>query len=156
MDMDRSRIEQGSLEYDKLVERLTPIYNCVKSEEYNKILTALCSKDIDSIVDILVSVYQSRKEARMEAIRAQGELKEAQFISVVVDKDLQIQLSESRKREEQLWLKSIGMSQLEAMSMKLDYEQGKSLRELAKKYHCDKATVKRRLIKMGTVIRGRE
>lgn len=156
MDMDRSRIEQGSLEYDKLVERLTPIYNCVKSEEYNKILTALCSKDIDSIVDILVSVYQSRKEARMEAIRAQGELKEAQFISVVVDKDLQIQLSESRKREEQLWLKSIGMSQLEAMSMKLDYEQGKSLRELAKKYHCDKATVKRRLIKMGTVIRERE
>lgn len=156
MDMDKSRIEQGSLEYDKLVERLTPIYNCVKSEEYNKILTALCSKDIDSIVDILVSVYQSRKEARMEAIRAQGELKEAQFISVVVDKDLQIQLSESRKREEQLWLKSIGMSQLEAMSMKLDYEQGKSLRELAKKYHCDKATVKRRLIKMGTVIRERE
>ena len=156
MDMDRSRIEQGSLEYDRLVERLTPIYNCVKSEEYNKILTALCSKDIDSIVDILVSVYQSRKEARMEAIRAQGELKEAQFISVVVDKDLQIQLSESRKREEQLWLKSIGMSQLEAMSMKLDYEQGKSLRELAKKYHCDKATVKRRLIKMGTVIRERE
>ena len=156
MDMDRSRIEQGSLEYDKLVERLTPIYNCVKSEEYNKILTALCSKDIDSIVDILVSVYQSRKEARMEAIRAQGELKEAQFISVVVDKDLQIQLSESRKREEQLWLKSIGMSQLEAMSMKLDYEQGKSLRELAKKYHCDKSTVKRRLIKMGTVIRERE
>lgn len=156
MDMDRSRIEQGSLEYDKLVERLTPIYNCVKSEEYNKILTALCSKDIDSIVDILVSVYQSRKEARMEAIRAQGELKEAQFISVVVDKDLQIQLSESRKREEQLWLKSIGMSQLEAKSMKLDYEQGKSLRELAKKYHCDKATVKRRLIKMGTVIRERE
>ena len=156
MDMDKSRIEQGSLEYDRLVERLTPIYNCVKSEEYNKILTALCSKDIDSIVDILVSVYQSRKEARMEAIRAQGELKEAQFISVVVDKDLQIQLSESRKREEQLWLKSIGMSQLEAMSMKLDYEQGKSLRELAKKYHCDKATVKRRLIKMGTVIRERE
>ena len=156
MNTDKSRIEQGSREYDRLVERLIPIYNCVKSDEYNKILTALCSKDIDSIVDILLSVYQDRKAARMEIIRVQGELQAAQFDGIVADKDLQIQLSESQKREEQLWLKSIGMSQLEAKSMKLDYEQGKSLRELAKKYHCDKATVKRRLIKMGTVIRERE
>ncbi len=54
MDMNKLVIEQGSPEYSRLVDKLKPIYNSVKPEEYNKILTALCSKDFDSIVEILL------------------------------------------------------------------------------------------------------
>ena len=49
MDTERAKIEQGSLEYNRLVEKLKPIYFSVKSDEYNKILTALCSGDIDRL-----------------------------------------------------------------------------------------------------------
>ena len=79
MDTDQTRIEPGSREYNRLVEKLKPIYFSVKSDEYNKILTALCSRDIDRITDILLSAYRDRKEALMETIRVQAELFEAQL-----------------------------------------------------------------------------
>lgn len=86
MDTDKTRIEPGSREYNRLVERLKPIYNSVETEAYNRILTALCSGDIDRITDILLSAYRDRKEARMESIRVQAELFETQ-LDVTVEKE---------------------------------------------------------------------
>ena len=79
MDTERAKIEQGSLEYNRLVEKLKPIYYSVETEAYNRILNALCTKDIDSIVDVLLSNNKVRKEAIIEIINAQGDLRETQY-----------------------------------------------------------------------------
>ena len=79
MDTDKTRIEPGSREYNRLVERVKPIYNSVETEAYNRILNALCTKDIDSIVDVLLSNNKVRKEAIIEIINAQGDLRETQY-----------------------------------------------------------------------------
>lgn len=159
MNTDESRIEQGSRDYDRLVEKLRPIYYSVKSDEYNKILTALCSQNLDSIVDVLLSVYQDRKEMKMELIRMRGELREAEFekiVNVRLLDDYRKQLSESQRSERTLSCKLFGMTSEDGAEMQYLYEQGMSLRKLAEKYKCDKATVKRRLIKLGATIRERE
>ena len=105
MDTERAKIEQGSLEYNRLVEKLKPIYYSVETEAYNRILNALCTKDIDSIVDVLLSNNKVRKEAIIEIINAQGDLRETQYeleIEKKKNENLQIQLSESRQREQDL------------------------------------------------------
>lgn len=156
MDINELAIEQGSPEYNRLVDKLKPIHNSVKPEEYNKILTALCSKDFNSIIDILLSVYQDRKEMKMELVRAHGKVRETELDIMEKDQhisDLEIQLIASQKRERDLFCKFIGMAPEEAMQMKRDYESGMSLREVGKNYDCDKSTAKRRLIKLGVAIR---
>lgn len=156
MNTDRSGIEQGSRDYDRLVDKLRPIYNSVKSDEYNKILTALCSENLDSIVDVLLSVYQDRKEMKIELARIQGELRDTEFDKKVNDRlldDYRKQLMESRRSERTLSCKLFGMTPEDGTVMRCLYEQGMSLRKLAKKYKCDKSTVKRRLMKMGVAIR---
>lgn len=63
---------------------------------------------------------------------------------------------ENRRMEVQLidlYVQYIGMPLEAAQRMKDEYERGMSLRELANVFSCDKATVKRRLIKMGVKIR---
>lgn len=159
MNTDESRIEQGSRDYDRLVEKLRPIYYSVKSDEYNKILTALCSKNLDSIVDVLLSVYQDRKELKMDLIRMQGELREAQFDIIAKDtenKEKDKTIADMKKQLHDSYCQLFGMTPEEGEWMKYYYEQGMSLRKLAEKHKCDKATVKRRLIKLCATIRERE
>lgn len=161
MDTDQTRIEPGSREYNRLVERLKPIYNSVETEAYNRILTALCSGDIDRITDILLSAYRDRKEARMESIRVQAELFETQ-LDVTVEKRkverLNIQLIESRQREQDLQEEGRRCIRPPAHKDKLadetilaEYNKTKSLRAVAKALVCSHNTVKARLIKMGCI-----
>lgn len=51
---------------------------------------------------------------------------------------------------------SFGEKLKEYEAMEEYYKKGKSLREIAKRLHCDKSTVKRRLIKMGVTIREKD
>ncbi len=161
MDTERAKIEQGSLEYNRLVEKLKPIYFSVKSDEYNKILTALCSGDIDRITDILLSAYRDRKEALMETIRVQAELFEAQ-LDVTMEKReverLNIQLIESRQKEQDLQEEGrrcirppAHKDQLADETILTEYKKAKSLRAVAKALGCSHNTVKARLIKMGCI-----
>lgn len=161
MNTERAKIEQGSLEYNRLVEKLKPIYFSVKSDEYNKILTALCSGDIDRITDILLSAYRDRKEALMETIRVQAELFEAQ-LDVTMEKReverLNIQLIESRQKEQDLQEEGRGCIRPPAHKDSLtdeavlsEYKKTKSLRAVAKALGCSHNTVKARLIKIGYI-----
>ena len=161
MNTERAKIEQGSLEYNRLVEKLKPIYFSVKSDEYNKILTALCSGDIDRITDILLSAYRDRKEALMETIRVQAELFEAQ-LDVTMEKreveGLNIQLIESRQREQDLLAEirrcikpPAKKDSLTDEAVLSEYKKTKSLRAVAKALGCSHNTVKARLIKMGCI-----
>ena len=158
MDTDQTRIEPGSREYNRLVERLKPIYYSVETEAYNRILTALCTKDIDSIVDVLLSNNKVRKEAIIEIINAQGDLRETQYeleIEKKKNENLQIQLSESRQRERSEVRRCIKppakKDSLTDEAVLSEYKKAKSLRAVAKALGCSHNTVKARLIKMGCI-----
>ena len=161
MDTDQTRIEPGSREYNRLVERLKPIYYSVETEAYNRILTALCTKDIDSIVDVLLSNNKVRKEAIIEIINAQGDLRETQYeleIEKKRNENLQIQLSESHQREQDLLAEirrcikpPAKKDCLTDEAVLSEYEKAKSLRAVAKALGCSHNTVKARLIKMGCI-----
>lgn len=161
MDTERAKIEQGSLEYNRLVEKLKPIYYSVETEAYNRILNALCTKDIDSIVDVLLSNNKVRKEAIIEIINAQGDLRETQYeleIEKKKNENLQIQLSESRQREQDLLAEirrcikpPAKKDSLTDEAVLAEYKKTKSLRAVAKVLGCSHNTVKARLIKMGCI-----
>ncbi len=153
MDTNKFEIKQGSAEYDIIVSKLRPLLNSLKTEEYNKIINALCSGDYAVIADILVSVYEDKKQERMENIRVQGELKEAGVIKDHEIQELRKRVQEMERQLEELHYQKMGISMKDGMRMKLQYEHGMSLRKLAEIYHCDKSTVKRRLLKMGVAIR---
>lgn len=173
MDANELELIIDSKVYDKLSMKLLPIRDSAGWDEYLKVRNALWSKNIDNIVEVILSVYEANKELKDNLKKLRGELSHDGLLEMingfeVMDKEAVIrernaliesingltdQYAKMRKVAQDLFIKNIGMTPEDGRQMRLDYEQGKSFRELAKKYGCDKATVKRRLIKMEVTIR---
>lgn len=162
---------------------LQPIEESLGDEEYHKLLNALSSEDINGIVDVLFSVCIAKNEikkrfemertqmyALMADLQMPNKSKDIYYVIKCMKQNiddiciecrkkntenavLKKRLEESRQREQDLSIQVMGMTPEAGRKMKEEYEQGKSLRQLAKDYGCDKATVKRRLIRMGADIR---
>lgn len=111
------------------------VCNCMKNEEY-------CRVALQELKDVVNQAKSRNDDLRKMLSKSNSKVRELQEEM----RALEIQILELRS-------KFMGRNSYNAEQMKNQYLEGASLRELAKIYGCDKSTVKRRLIKMGVIIR---
>ena len=129
------------------------IRNDIKSYLHSYTTPRLIARKCSEFDEYFEGLLERFKEMLEQKDKINANLRQMLKEKIAENDKLNREIREINWQLHELHIKSMGLDPYDVERMKREYESGASLRQLAKTFHCDKSTVKRRLIKMGVTIR---